>query len=45
VILAVWRLGGMFCNLNKKEGELSLLKALDIIKWFAIILSKTSTKN
>ncbi|MBQ4431712.1 MAG: AMP-binding protein, partial [Synergistaceae bacterium] len=40
VILACWRLGGVFCPLNEKTGELSLLKTLDLLKPFAVILSE-----
>lgn len=39
VILATWRLGGVFCPLNEKTGQLSLLKTLDLLKPFAVILS------
>ena len=41
VILACWRLGGVFCPLNEKTGEISLLKTLDLIKPFAVILSES----
>ncbi len=40
VILACWRLGGVFCPLNEKTGEISLLKTLDLLKPFAVILSE-----
>ena len=39
IILATWRLGGVFCPLNEKTGELSLLKTLNLLKPFAVILS------
>ncbi|MBQ7193547.1 MAG: AMP-binding protein [Synergistaceae bacterium] len=39
VILAVWRLGGVFCPLNEKTGQLSLLKTLELLRPFAVILS------
>ena len=41
VILATWRLGGVFCPLNEKTGELSLLKTLDLLKPFAVVLSES----
>lgn len=41
VILGCWRLGGVFCPLNEKTGELSLLKTLDLLKPFAVILSES----
>ena len=40
VILACWRLGGVFCPLNEKTGEISLLKTLDLLKPFAVVLSE-----
>ena len=39
VMLATWRLGGVFCPLNEKTGEISLLKTLDLLKPFAVVLS------
>ena len=39
VMLSTWRLGGVFCPLNEKTGELSLLKTLDLLKPFAVVLS------
>lgn len=45
VILAVWRLGGVFCPLNEKSGKLSLLKTLDLLKPFAIIVSSSVKKE
>ena len=41
IILATWRLGGVFCPLNEKTGEISLLKTLDLLKPFAVILSES----
>ncbi|MBQ9574156.1 MAG: AMP-binding protein [Synergistaceae bacterium] len=40
LILSVWRLGGVFCPLNEKTGQLSLLKTLDLLKPFAVVLSE-----
>lgn len=40
IILATWRLGGVFCPLNEKTGEISLLKTLDLLKPFAVVLSE-----
>lgn len=39
VLLATWRLGGVFCPLNEKTGELSLIKTLDLLKPFSVVLS------
>ncbi|MBQ7154595.1 MAG: AMP-binding protein [Synergistaceae bacterium] len=39
VLLATWRLGGVFCPLNEKTGELSLIKTLGLLKPFAVVLS------
>ncbi len=39
VMLSVWRLGGVFCPLNEKTGEISLLKTLELLKPFAVVLS------
>ena len=39
LMLSVWRLGGVFCPLNEKTGEISLLKTLDLLKPFAVVLS------
>ena len=36
IILATWRLGGVFCPLNEKTGKISLLKTLDLLKPFAV---------
>ncbi|MBQ2617076.1 MAG: AMP-binding protein [Synergistaceae bacterium] len=41
IILATWRLGGVFCPLNEKTGEISLLKTLGLLKPFAVILSES----
>lgn len=40
VMLAAWRLGGVFCPLNEKTGELSLLKTLDLLRPYAVVLSE-----
>ena len=39
MIYATWKLGGVFCPLNEKTGEISLIKTLDLLKPFAVILS------
>ena len=39
VMAATWKLGGVFCPLNEKTGEISLLKTLDLLKPFAVVLS------
>ncbi len=39
LMLSTWRLGGVFCPLNEKTGEISLLKTLDLLKPFAVVLS------
>ena len=39
IMLATWRLGGVFCPLNDKTGEISLLKTLELLKPFAVIIS------
>ena len=41
LMYAVWKLGGVFCPLNEKTGEISLLKTLNLLKPFAIILSES----
>lgn len=41
VMLSVWRLGGVFCPLNEKTGEISLIKTLDLLKPFAVVLSES----
>ena len=40
MIIATWRLGGAFCPLNEKAGKLSLLKTLNLLKPFAVIVSQ-----
>ncbi|MBQ7544546.1 MAG: AMP-binding protein [Synergistaceae bacterium] len=40
VMLATWRLGGVFCPLNEKTGEISLVKTLSLLKPFSVVLSK-----
>ena len=39
VMLATWRLGGVFCPLNEKTGEISLLKTLNLLKPFGVVIS------
>ena len=39
IMYATWKLGGVFCPLNEKTGEISLLKTLGLLKPFAVILS------
>ena len=39
VMYATWKLGGVFCPLNEKTGEISLIKTLGLLKPFAVILS------
>lgn len=41
LMLSVWRLGGVFCPLNEKTGEISLLRTLDLLKPFAVVLSES----
>ena len=41
MVIATWRLGGAFCPLNEKAGKLSLLKTLDLLKTFAVIVSQS----
>ena len=38
--LAAWRLGGSFCPLNEKAGAASLLKTLDLLRPFAVVVSE-----
>ena len=45
LMLSTWRLGGVFCPLNEKTGEISLLKTLDLLKPFAVILSESVKKD
>lgn len=39
VMLATWRLGGVFCPLNEKTGEISLIRTLELLKPFAVVIS------
>ena len=39
LMYAAWKLGGVFCPLNEKTGEISLLRTLDLLKPFAVVLS------
>ncbi|MBQ9895929.1 MAG: AMP-binding protein [Synergistaceae bacterium] len=41
IIIAAWRLGGVFCPLNEKSGKLSLLRTLNLLKPFAVIISQS----
>ena len=41
LMYATWKLGGVFCPLNEKTGEISLLKTLNLLKPFAVILSES----
>ena len=45
LVLAAWRLGGVFCPLNEKAGEASLLKTLDLLRPFAVVLSSGVKKE
>ena len=45
LMYAAWKLGGVFCPLNEKTGEISLLKTLDLLKPFAIALSEGVKKE
>ena len=38
--VATWRLGGTFCPLNEKSGALSLVKTLDLLDPFAVVVSE-----
>ena len=40
LMYSTWKLGGVFCPLNEKTGEISLLKTLNLLKPFAVILSE-----
>lgn len=40
LMTATWRLGGVFCPLNEKTGEISLLKTLDLLRPFCVVLSE-----
>lgn len=39
VMLSAWRLGGVFCPLNEKTGEISLIRTLDLLKPFCVVIS------
>lgn len=39
LMLATWRLGGVFCPLNEKTGEISLLRTLDLLRPFTVVMS------
>ena len=41
LIYATWKLGGVFCPLNEKTGEISLIKTLKLLKPFAVVLSES----
>ena len=41
LMLSVWRLGGVFCPLNEKSGHISLLRTLELLKPFAVVLSES----
>lgn len=41
LMTSVWRLGGVLCPLNEKTGEISLLKTLDLLKPFAVVISES----
>ena len=45
LMLSVWRLGGIFCPLNEKTGEISLLRTLDLLKPFAVVVSESVKKD
>ncbi|MCR5346201.1 MAG: AMP-binding protein [Fretibacterium sp.] len=45
LVLSTWRLGGVFCPLNEKGGEASLLKTLDLLQPFAVVVSGTVKKD
>ncbi len=45
LMLSVWRLGGIFCPLNEKSGEISLLRTLDLLKPFAVVVSESVKQN
>ncbi len=42
---SVWRLEGIFCPLNEKTGEISLLRTLDLLKPFAVVVSESVKKE
>ena len=43
--LAVWRLGGAFCPLNVASGMTALLRTLDLIEPFGVIVSDSVKKE
>lgn len=45
LVVSAWRLGGVFCPLNEKTGQLSLLKTLKLLKPFAVVLSEGVSKD
>ena len=45
LMYATWKLGGVFCPLNEKTGEISLLKTLNLLKPFAVALSEGVKKE
>ena len=45
LMLAAWRLGGVFCPLNEKTGEISLLKTLGLLKPFGVVISDNVSAN
>jgi len=45
LMYAVWKLGGVYCPLNEKTGEISLLKTLKLLKPFSVALSEGVKKE
>ena len=45
LVMATWRLGGAFCPLNEKAGEASLLKTLNLLRPFEVVLSGAVKKD
>ncbi|MCR4818092.1 MAG: AMP-binding protein [Fretibacterium sp.] len=45
LVMATWRQGGVFCPLNEKAGEDSLLKTLDLLQPFVVVVSGTVKKD
>ena len=45
LMYAGWKLGGVFCPLNEKTGEISLIKTLGLLKPFAVALSEGVKKE
>ncbi len=41
LIAATWRVGGVFCPLNPQSGEASLIKTLDMLKPFSVIIPQS----